>query len=202
MEFNFDNKKYLITVVVIIAVILFLWMIYQMMSSSNKYVHSEVEKFNPEQEHLMTPEEAVHPMATGEGEQENVQGMVHGDTPYVDPRTGSLMDGPGFEKCDVDGNSEVTATSIPANYYFLDDGAGGEMSIQNNLCSPSCCSEQWPTPFKQKYDPYVCNNKDQFVPSNMMCNNSFQSSGCLCLTKKQGSFIYNRGINSGGREWF
>ena len=49
------------------------------------------------------------------------------------------------------------------------------------------------TPFKQKYYPYVCSNKDSFVPSKIFCSNTFQDSGCLCLTKKQASFMYNRG---------
>ena len=96
---------------------------------------------------------------------------------FVDPQTGAVMDGPGFEKGPVEGITQDSLANIPSNYYFLDDGADGEMSIQHNLCSKSCCSEQWPTPFKQKYDPYVCGNKDQFVPSKIMCNNTFQDSG-------------------------
>jgi hypothetical protein len=84
--------------------------------------------------------------------------------------------------------------------YRLDDGAGGRMSIQHNLYSKSCCSNQWSTPFKQKSDPYVCNNKSDFVPSNYYGNTSFQDSGCLCQTKEQAEFLYNRGGN--GREWF
>src|SRR5690606_25281763 len=71
--------------------------------------------------------------------------------PFVDVSTGTIMDGPGFERGPVEGSAEVPDT-IPSNYYFLDDGAGGEMSIQHNLCSKSCCGAQWPTPFKQKYD--------------------------------------------------
>jgi len=122
------------------------------------------------------------------------------EVPFVDPQAGTLISGPGFEK-GVSGDVYQPANAkVPSNYYFLDDGADGEMSIQHNLCSRSCCAEQWPTPFKQKYDPYVCGNKDKFVPSRIMCNNSFQDSGCLCLTKKQAKFIYNRGTN--GREWF
>jgi len=121
------------------------------------------------------------------------------DAPYVNPNTGLIIQGPGYEVGEIEGAPELP-TSIPSNYYFLDDGAGGEMSIENNLCSKSCCSEQWPTPFKMKYDPYVCQNKDQFVPSNYFCNNTFQDSGCLCLTKKQAQSLYNRGGN--GREWF
>ena len=120
--------------------------------------------------------------------------------PYVNPETGALLDGPGFEKGDVDGVSQEVRENIPSNYYFLDDGANGEVSIQHNLCSKSCCSEQWPTPFKQKYDPYVCGAKDKFSKSNIFCSNSFQDAGCLCLTKPQHSFLYSRGSN--GRTWF
>ena len=122
--------------------------------------------------------------------------------PYVNPKTGSLIDGPGFERGgDIEGVTQEVMAKIPSNYYFLDDGADGEMSIQHNLCSKSCCSAQWPTPFKQKYDPYVCGNeKSKFSPSNIFCSNSFQDSGCLCLTKKQAQFFYNRGGN--GRELF
>jgi hypothetical protein len=120
--------------------------------------------------------------------------------PFVNPQTGTLLDGPGFEKGEVDGVSQDSLSTVPSNYYFLDDGANGEMSIQHNLCSKSCCSAQWPTPFKQKYDPYVCGSKGQFVPSQIFCNNSFQDAGCLCLNKNQAQFLYNRGGN--GRELF
>lgn len=113
----------------------------------------------------------------------------------------TLIDGPGYEKPEMDmPYYDGYDNSLPSNYYYLDDGANGEMSVQHNLCSKSCCSEQWPTPFKQKHDPNVCANKDEYVPSNIMCNNSYQDSGCMCLTKKQGRFLYNRGGN--GREWF
>ena len=99
------------------------------------------------------------------------------NTAFVDAKTGAVMDGPGFENGPIEGVTQDSLMNIPSNYYFLDDGADGEMSIQHNLCSKSCCSEQWPTPFKQKYDPYVCGNKDQFVPSKIFCNNTFQDAG-------------------------
>jgi hypothetical protein len=97
-------------------------------------------------------------------EQVNNSGYSDNNMPYVNPKTGSVIDGPGSEKGPVDGISSDQIYTLPSNYYFLDDGAGGEMSVQHNLCSKSCCSEQWPTPFKQKYDPYVCGNKSKFVP--------------------------------------
>lgn len=93
---------------------------------------------------------------------------------------------------EVDGREEKR---LESNYYFLDDGADGKYSVQHNLCSKSCCSPQWPTPFKLDNDPYIEKNKDKYAPSNMYCNNSFQDSGCLCMTKEQSKFIYNRGDN-------
>ena len=119
--------------------------------------------------------------------------------PVVDPKVGMMVDGPGYEKS----MGEVywpEHGSIPSNYYFLDDGADGEMSIQHNLVSKSCCSPQWPTSFRQKVDPYVCGNKGKFVGSRYFGSNTFSDSGCMCVTKKQAKFIYNRGGN--GREWF
>ena len=78
----------------------------------------------------------------------------------------------------------------------LDDGAGGSMELQYNMCSKSCCSPQYPPAFGTDYDALVCKNKDQFVASGYRCNNSWQDSGCLCMTKKQRDFLSNRGGNN------
>ena len=98
----------------------------------------------------------------------------------------------------VEGASGEKLEKLPENYYFLDDGAEGKMSIQHNLCSKSCCSEQYPTPFKLKYDGNVCANKSKYVPSQIMCNNAHQDSGCLCMTQDQAKFLTNRGGNGNG----
>lgn len=188
MDDRFFNKTNLIVfLLVVLVVIVLTWLILPRTSSVPQEMHPTMAS----NEHF------------GEGTQE-MQATPEADKnkPFVNPQVGTIMDGPGFEKGDVDGVSQETMSNIPSNYYFLDDGAGGEMEIQHNLCSKSCCSAQWPTPFKQKFDPYVCGakNSGEFIPSQIFCNNSFQDSGCLCLTKKQGQFLYNRGGN--GREWF
>lgn len=121
------------------------------------------------------------------------EGNVYG--PLINPENSSIMDGPGFEAGPIEGISGDEFSLIPSNYYFLDDGENGQQSIQHNLCSKSCCSSQYPTPHKLKHDPFVCANKDEFVPTNTMCNNTFQDSGCLCMTKKQANFIRSRGGN-------
>ena len=143
-------------------------------------------------------------MAVTEAESSPEQGVLEAPasqpSPEVNPIVGAIMDGPGYNKGVVESKYEEGSGQIPSNYYFLDDGAKGQMSIQHNLCSKSCCNEQWPTPFKLEHDPYVCQNKDKFVSSNITCSNSFQDSGCLCLTKNQAKFMYNRGTN--GRNLF
>ena len=120
--------------------------------------------------------------------------------PYIGRDGTIIVDGAGSEKGEIDQLEVNPSEDIPDNFYFLDDGAGGKMSIQHNLASKSCCAEQYPTPFKLKKDPYVCANKDKFVVSNVMANTAFSDSGCSCVTKDQAHFIYNRGGN--GREWF
>jgi hypothetical protein len=122
------------------------------------------------------------------------------NAPKINPQVGSIIDGPGFEAGDVDGVDQAIITKIPSDYYFLDDGADGKYSITSNLFSVNCCSSQWPVPFHQKYDPYVCKNKSEYVGSNIFGNNTFQDAGCACLTKDQAKFLYTRGTN--GSEWF
>lgn len=87
-------------------------------------------------------------------------------------------------------------TIIHPDSYLLDDGFRGRTGLHTNLCSKACCSSQYPLPFDLKYDPGVCANKDIFVPNNIMCNSSWQDSGCLCLTKDQAKNLYNRGGNA------
>lgn len=186
------NECIITSVVAIFALVIFFWVVYPMFNkdeSNGPVVTEEFERFDNGNNN------AEEVDATPEPEGNMVQ-----DPSYVDPKAGAVMDGPGFEKGEIDDVYKESPNSIPSNYYFLDDGADGEMSIQHNLCSKSCCSEQWPSANKMKYDPYVCQNKDKFVRSNIFCSNSYNDSGCLCLNKSQASFLYNRGGN--GREWF
>lgn len=127
--------------------------------------------------------------------------------PIMDNETGVVMDGIGMQEAPMEPAATpafeaVPVDTIPENYYFLDDGDNGRMSVQHNLCSPSCCSDQYSTPFKQKADPFVCSalKAGKLSPSNRFCSNSFQNSGCECTTREQSEFLYNRGGN--GRNWF
>lgn len=118
--------------------------------------------------------------------------------PFVDNDVRTLMSGSGFiPQHDV---IPPWGMDVDVNKYGivdgLDDGAGGSMGLNYNLCSKSCCSEQWPTPFKLPYDKFVCSNKDNLIPNNYMCNNQWQDSGCVCMSKEQGNFISSRGNNA------
>lgn len=176
----FNKQNLVIFLVIVLFIVVLCWVI--MPAHKSMPMEMGMENFGAEQENKMEDK----------------------TKPFVDAQTGSLIDGPGFENGQVDGITQEMMSKIPSNMYFLDDGANNEMSIENNLCSRSCCSQQWPTPFKQAYDPYVCSNGNgsnaDYIPSQIFCNNSFQDAGCLCLTKKQGQFLYNRGGN--GRELF
>jgi hypothetical protein len=77
----------------------------------------------------------------------------------------------------------------------LDNGLG-QIGFGSNMCSKSCCTPQYPPPFVQDQDPFVCKSKDKFVSSNYTCNNGWQNSGCLCLTEAQSDFLGSRGENN------
>lgn len=185
---NLNKEKIMTYAAIIIGLVILFWILYPMKEGYNAVNDANTTNENQQDNQINTEEINNIPEDNGAV-----------NPPYVDPMAGALMDGPGFERGPIEGATEFS-DSIPSNYYFLDDGAGGAVSAQHMLCSKSCCSDQWPTPFNQKYDPYVCANKDKFVPSRYMCNNTFQDSGCLCLPKKGAAHIYNRGGN--GREWF
>lgn len=76
------------------------------------------------------------------------------------------------------------------------DEEGMLSSLQNNMCSKSCCSQQYPPPHMLDHDAMVCANKDKFVPNDYKCNNSWQDSGCVCMTEKQKDFLARRGGNA------
>jgi len=79
---------------------------------------------------------------------------------------------------------------------ILDDGMRGNAGLNFNMCSKSCCSPQYPPPFSMPVDPLVCKSGQEFVPSGYSCNNGWQDSGCLCMTKNQALFLNRRGNNS------
>jgi hypothetical protein len=70
-----------------------------------------------------------------------------------------------------------------------------EYGLNYNMCSKSCCSQPYPTPFGLKPDEFVEKSGKKFIPSPYTCNNGWQDSGCLCLEPKQSVFLNRRGTN-------
>src|SRR5207253_2730531 len=87
-------------------------------------------------------------------------------------------------------------TNMPDGTTIADPTGVGDYSLNYNQCSPACCSDQWPVPFKVPVDKMLCGSREEYVPSIYHCNNGWQDSGCLCLTKKQNDFLVTRGLNA------
>jgi hypothetical protein len=115
---------------------------------------------------------------------------------FFDAGSGVIMSGQEFIPTQFLSPWYKAYTGNVKNQYLLDDGAGGSAGLQFNMCSKSCCSEQYPLPFKMPVDSAICNSKDKFVPNNYTCNNAWQDSGCVCMTEEQADFIGSRGGNA------
>jgi hypothetical protein len=116
--------------------------------------------------------------------------------PHFDATTRTIMSGSGFSLPDEMFPAWDDSASKFGSVDGLDDGAGNSYGLMTNLCSKSCCGDQYPTPFDVSTDKEICAHKDEFVPNNLTCNNAFQDSGCLCMTKNQANFISSRGGNA------
>jgi hypothetical protein len=72
----------------------------------------------------------------------------------------------------------------------------GYYGLNHNLCSSSCCSMQYPTPFLITSNRFSPKNTEKYVSSNYTCRNGYQDTGCLCMTKNQKRILETRGNNS------
>lgn len=115
---------------------------------------------------------------------------------FYDAGSGVLMDGGEFTPKELLSPWYQTYTGNVKQQYILDDGGNGSNGLHYNMCSKACCSEQYPLPFKLPFEERVCLNKQKFVPSPYMCNNAWQDTGCVCMTKGQSDFIGGRGNNA------
>lgn len=173
-----DSKK--IAIPIIFGVILVIIFIFSGLYKNEKPAETLVNVSGKGVEHSM------------EGKQENI--IVQPS--FFDAGSGTIMSGPEFIPSQFLSPWYQAYTGDMKNHYLLDDGAGGSAGLQFNMCSKSCCSAQYPLPFKMPVDSEVCENKAEFVPSNYTCNNAWQDSGCVCLTKDQANFIGSRGGNA------
>lgn len=183
-EISSDKRNLIVTVIVVVVVAALLLFIWRRREGFEEPVAATA-TVAPEQVAVASAPTPV-PVAVSEPVAANQTVAV-----------GTLIDGPS-EPVGISSKGAFS-NAIPDNFFFLDDGDEGRMSVQNNLCSKNCCSSVWPAPFQQESNPYVCaalKNQD-LVPSDMFCNNSVGlDSGCMCLSKNQARFLQGRGSNS------
>jgi hypothetical protein len=195
--FNFDDDQ----MKLLLGLLLMIGIVWLISMNCGKEGFEEEKKDAPAQE---------KPKALELDASKPPQGMVPA---YVDPNTGSIMDGTQF--LDYPYNNDVRNLIEPKGLVpqmdvigpfapivdsklgvptDLDDGAGGSLGLHYNLCSPSCCAKQWPTTVGKLKDDVVGENHN-FVNSPYTCNNAWQNAGCLCMNKPQADFLYHRGGN-------
>lgn len=127
--------------------------------------------------------------------------IVYNDPPieptFFDRTTGTMMTGVEFSQPlkweDNTKGQDAYKGSFDTN-YFLDDGNEGKSGLLFNLCDKSCCMPQYPLPFNLEDNGILAGG--DYVGSNYTCNNSWQSAGCVCMTKEQKEFLENRGGNT------
>jgi hypothetical protein len=107
--------------------------------------------------------------------------------------------GPKSSNDDDKEDLNIPVTINNATYgdnYFLEDGGNGTLGLTSAMCSKSCCSPQYPLPFSIDSDKMLCNSEEKYISSSYTCNNGWQDTGCLCMTKEQANFLGSRGKNA------
>ena len=117
--------------------------------------------------------------------------------PIYDRLTGSVVTGSEFL-----GVPDEVQPAWGASFGEVDklaDGGNGMFGLNYAMCSKSCCSPQYPPQgFELDKDVVVDQMKGDFVPSQYACNNAWQDSGCVCMSKKENNFLASRGGNCPG----
>jgi hypothetical protein len=86
-------------------------------------------------------------------------------------------------------NAEYGIYESAAKEDQINKSLDNDLDFKFNLCSKSCCTPQYPLPFSIPIDKMTCESEEELYPSNYTCNNSWQDTGCLCLTKSQTEFL-------------
>ncbi|AYV78262.1 MAG: hypothetical protein Edafosvirus8_12 [Edafosvirus sp.] len=209
-----SNENCVVTIVVtVIIIILFIWCVWPMLTGVSFNEGFNMKGYVPspnarvavgynqmelsQQEIVPTPPYFSHQtLAVMDGGRNTNAIMNNGNFEYRAQKPWDQMDYQELEGYQHPPWKQIYTEGDNKNMYLLDDGGNGNLGLQYDMCSKSCCSNQWPTPFKLPTDPLICANKDKFMPSPYFCNNGFQDSGCLCMTKPQYANLMNRGNNA------
>lgn len=116
------------------------------------------------------------------------------ETIVYDNSTGAIMTGSQF----IDNTGIIAPLWVPPAWDpdAYGPSSKGELDPSDykndprmlyNKCSLSCCSPQYPTPFSNDGDPFVC-DKDgdsKYLASDYTCQNNTGGIGCLCMSQEQ-----------------
>jgi hypothetical protein len=81
---------------------------------------------------------------------------------------------------DDDNNNELEENFN--GYFNLKTDVPLGFDIEKLVCSKNCCSTQWPTSIStQIIDPKI--NIDDYLPTNLNCNDGIRDTGCVCKKK-------------------
>lgn len=83
--------------------------------------------------------------------------------------------------------------------YSDGSNLGDCKKIDQNMCSPDCCADQWPISFNLKRDPRISDadfQKGTIIKSNNTCTIGFQGRGCVCYSKENNDMLSTRGYNN------
>jgi hypothetical protein len=131
-------------------------------------------------------EKMVHP----KGKTSDYESLIYDNT------TGAIMTGSQFmENTGIIAPLWVAPAWDPDAYGPSSKGSINPADYENdprmlyNKCSLSCCSPQYPTPFKGDVDPFTCGSdgKSKYLASDYTCQNNTGGVGCLCISEKQAS---------------
>jgi len=98
--------------------------------------------------------------------------------------------------------SFITDSSKELDSYFAGSTVGvKDYLVDTMTCDPSCCGDQWPTPFDGLTGPEIqkcikdIGEPSDYVRTNYTCANGENGVGCPCIKKKAWLFLTNRGNN-------
>jgi hypothetical protein len=129
-------------------------------------------------------QKTVHPI----GKTSDYESLIFDNT------TGSIMSGSQFmDNTGIVAPPWIAPAWDPDAYGPSSKGEFDPEDYENdprmlyNKCSISCCSPQYPTPFKGDVDPFTCadDGNSKYLSSDYICQNNTGGTGCLCMTEQQ-----------------
>jgi hypothetical protein len=184
------GESIIIVVIVILAMLFVVPVIFDMFTSCDG---NSAEQFSPHQTmddttNIKTEDDVNKDYVKSKGITYDYESLIYDNT------TGTIMSGSQFmENTGIVAPLWIPPAWDPDAYGPSAKGDLDPADYENdprmlyNKCSLSCCSAQYPLPFKADADPFVCdkNGKSKYLASDYTCTNNTGGTGCLCMSEKQ-----------------